>query len=100
MMTKVRHTDYQLFECVKKAQLQPSEIMSSIRSRTSTAPGSPTGFSILATKTYGPAALPKAILLMVFVIISVVIGSLEPSTGLSSVRLSGFIGNSTLSRRS
>ena len=40
----------------------------------------------------GPAALPDAILVMAFVIISKVIGSLGPSTGLSSDRSSGFKG--------
>ena len=72
-------------------------MMSSVRSRTSTAPASPTGFSISATISDGPAALPDAILLMAFVNISKVIGSFGPSTGLSSDRSSGFQGNSMLS---
>ena len=80
--------------------MHPSEMMSSMRSRTSTAPASPMGFSISATIPDGPAALPDAILLMAFVIISKVIGSLGPSTGLSSDRSSGFQGNSTLRRHS
>ena len=64
-------------------------MMFSTRSRTSSAPASPTGFSISATIPDGPAALPDAILVMALVIISKVIGSLRPSTGLSSDRSSG-----------
>ena len=46
-----------------------------------------------ATIPDGPAALPEAILLMALLIISMVIGSLWPSTGLFCDRYSGFHGN-------
>ena len=80
--------------------MHPSEMMSSMRSHTSTAPASPTGASISATIHDCPAALADAILLKAFVITSKVIGSLGPSTGLSSDRSSGLQGNSTLRKRS
>ena len=50
--------------------------MSSMRSRTSTVPASPTGFSISATIPDGPAALPDAILLMAFVMITTAISKM------------------------
>ena len=58
----------------------PSEMMSLMRSRTSTEPASPTGISISATIPDAPAAFPEAILL---------IGSPGPSTGLPYARSSG-----------
>ena len=60
--------------------IQPSYIMTSMRSRTLTTPAYLTGFSISATNTDGPTALSEAIMLMAFLIISVVIGSLRHST--------------------
>ena len=64
------------------------------------APPSPRGFSISATIPDGPAALLDTILLMAFLFISKVIGSLKTSTGLSNVSSFGFDGNLTLRRRS
>ena len=72
----------------------PVRWSASMRSHTLTTPDTPTGFS--ATIPDGLAAFLEAILLMAFVIISKVLGSLGPSTGLSSDRSSGFQWTSTV----
>ena len=67
-------------------------MMSSMRSCTSIAPASLSGFCTSGAIHGGPAALPEAILVMTFVIISKVIGLLWPD------RSTWLHGNSTLRR--
>ena len=81
MTSSVEQTDLDFKISVALVGMHPSEMMSSMRSHTSTAPASPTGFSISATIPDGLAALPDAILLMAFEIISKVMARLGLQLG-------------------
>ena len=72
--------------------------MFSMRSHIILAPLGPADLRISPTTSKGPTAFSKLILLMAFLTIAVVIGSLGPFTGYTSDKPLGFHENSTLRR--